>query len=614
MRLQHYIWLLQRRFWLILLGVILCTSATAAISFKKAPVYEASATIEVNSPDSDVYGDQTLAVAYALQITNTNIFNEVARKLPGVTLIQLQNAVTASPIDGTQLIDISADSASPQQAVAIANTVAQVFIDQRLASDTARQQTILNQLSAQLTVAQAQMNQAQAHVNLLEQENAPASQIQQANNTLVNDQSIYESLMTSYNTVQTQKAMITGSLSIDQLATLPVQPLGTSKALAIALAAVMSLILMLLVVFLLDWIDVTIKTAEDVGHLARLNALGSIPLQPEGSNLLPELPGEEDNDALEQVFAVIGTNLQALYKGQRALLVTGLRHEAGTSTTAVRLALTLAQSGLRILLVDANLRKPSLHNAFQVVNTRGLLNSLTDAMTIQEQPAQIHNWLSKWTTQVPNLWLWPGGSASISPLTALRSVELRKMVNWLLQEPATTPDSTQASGPAIDLIIFDAPALLEGADATALALLCDSTVLVINAARERKETLKEAGSTLERLGAPILGVVVNRQKTTHHPSLYIGQSEQEASLAEPLATKTPRKYPLLASSAFQPASLAAPIVATPLPSVTYSLDEEVTTIPFHNEGMRSNIPRRPFRPTLSHPDFAQPEEQGKQLR
>lgn len=650
MQLQHYIWIIRRKFWLILLGVILCTGATAAIAFKKAPVYEASATIEVNTPDNDVYGNQALAVTYALQVTDPAVFQEVVKELPGVTLAQLQNDVSASPIDGTQLIDISVDVSSPQLATAIANKIAQVFINQKLTSATARQQTILTQLSTQLATAQTKMNQDQAQVTLLETQGASQEQIQEANNTLANDQSTYESLMTNYNTVAMQKAMITGSLSIEQLATLPDQPSGTSRTLTIGIALVMSLLLMLLVVFLLDWLDATIKTPEDVGRLAQLDALGSIPLQEKGLHPSPVFPNEEDSDVLEQTFAVIGTNLQALYKGQRALLVTGLRSGAGASTTATRMALTLAQAGLRVFLVDANLRKPSLHHEFRVVNTRGLANGLADAMALQEQPSQIYNWLGRWATSVPNLWLWPGGPVSISPLTVLRSAELRKIVHWLLQEPGMTP---QRPGPAIDVVIFDAPALLEEADAMALALLCDSTVLVINAAKERKETLKKAELTLERLGAPTLGVVVNRQEATHRSYLYTRQPELD--LAASHAQKKSEKYPPLTTSSAQPAASAVasaaftapaqppsaaapaayalmappPLASQPLASQSLAnaqlpltppsaalhphsgMDKEVTALLTVSEPPKNTTARRPFRTTLSRAESTQPEEYGK---
>ena len=610
MQLQHYIRIIRKKFWLIALGMLLCTGATAAITFIKAPTYEASATIEVNAPDNDVYGNQTLAVTYALQVTNTNVFQEVARELSGVTVAQLQNTVDASPIDGTQLIAVSADATSPQQATAIANAVAQVFINQSLASDTSHQQAVLDQLSPQLATAKTQMDQAQDHVNLLSQENASNAQIQQAQDTLTDDQSLYESLLTSYTTAQMQKAMITGSLSIEQPATLPGQPSGSSKELAIAIAGVMSLMVMLLVVFLLDWMDVTIKTPEDVAHLAQLDALGSIPWQRNGLEPSPLLSGEENSDAIEQTFAVISTNLQALYKGQRALLVTGLRHGSGTSNTAVRLALALAQSGQRVLLVDANLRKPWLHNAFHVVNTRGLVNSLADSLVIQKQPAQIYGWLSTWTTSVPNLWLWPSGPVTISPLTVLRSLELRKMVNWLLQEPGVTSDSIQQPGPAIDIVIFDAPAVLEEADAMALALLCDSTVLVMNAASERKETLKKAESTLERLGAPVLGVVVNRQKATHRPYLYVRQTEPTDSLVEKQTPKMPSKYPLLvpfSSQAMVSESQAGELQVSSSPPCE---PEQEPLYP--REGIRNHHASPPLRPTLSRADSVLLREPGKQ--
>src|SRR5581483_11675537 len=139
--------------------------------------------------------------------------------------------------------------------------------------------------------------------------------------------------------------------------------------------------------------------------LAHLEPLGSVPAQRGGRAGLPLQTTGVSNDTVEQAFTVISTNFRALYKGQRALLVTSLHQASGTSTIAAHLALNLAQSGLRVLLVDANLRKPALHQTFHVVNARGLSSSLGDVYVLQKRATEIYSWLQTWTTQVPNLWM-----------------------------------------------------------------------------------------------------------------------------------------------------------------------------------------------------------------
>src|SRR5581483_6375284 len=275
-----------------------------------------------------------------------------------------------------------------------------------------------------------------------------------------------------------------------------------------------------------------------------------------------------------------------LYKGQRALLVTSLHQASGTSTIAAHLALNLAQSGLRVLLVDANLRKPALHQTFHVVNARGLSSSLGDVYVLQKRATEIYSWLQTWTTQVPNLWMLPAGPGSIAPISLLRAPELQKLVNRLLQDGSEENGSSQK---LIDLIIFDTPALLDEADATVLALLCDSSLLVVEAAKERKEALQKANAALQRLGAPVLGVVVNRQKAGHRSYLYPSFSAQEDQRETGSAVETSTRYSPGHFSFRQSESLPASRLEQP-PFLSPSPQEAVRT---HGIGSTSRIPQPP---------------------
>jgi succinoglycan biosynthesis transport protein ExoP len=601
MHLQHYAILIKKRAWFILLGVILCVGATATVTSIKRPVFEATATIEVADQGTDVFGNQANAVAYALQVTDADVLQKAANQLSGVSVDTLENAINAFPIDNTQLIAVQADASTPQQAVTFANAVAQAFIQQKLASEMTRLQSSASQLSKQLAVAKANMDQAEQNLTQLQQNNASAAQIQQANDQLATDQSTYDSLSASYDNIETQETQLNSSLVLDQLATLPTGPVGMSKTMALGIALALSLLLMLLLVLLLDWLDVTLKTSEDITQLARLEPLGSIPAR---SSKLPALiPASEASDeSVEQAFTVISAHFHALYRGQRALLVTGLHRGNGASTTASNLALALAQSGMRVLLIDANLRRPVQHEIFHVVNTRGLTNSL-----VSSQSTEISAWLQMWTTQVPNLWLLPAGPASASPLAVLRAPELQKLVRRLL---LGTEEESGGGQKQVDIIIFDAPALLEEADATVLALLCDSALLVIEAARERKETLKRANTILQRLGTPVLGVVINRQKTTHRSYLYINQSSSEMSLEERNVAEPVVRYPLLRLSYQQteliplrtPSGVQQAYRRDERPAFQGNAARDLTKAP--TVGLPDPVPQRPFA-------VKQPEEQRK---
>lgn len=547
MQLQYYAKLLWQRLWLIFIGIALCTGATYAISSHTAPIYEAAALIQVIAPGTsnggDVFSNQALAVSDALLVTSDDVLHTAVKSLPDVTFAQLQKAVSASPADNTELIEVRGDAATPALAAAITNTVAQTFIQHQVESEITRLQGTVDQLSQQLVTAKTNVDQAQAKLTALQQSNASTGQIDQQTNLLNTYQLNYNSMLTNYNDIQFQKATMARSLTIVQPATPPAQPLGSRTLLNTAIAAAMSLLLMVILVLLLDWADATIKTPEDVAQLALLEPLGSVPLRAIDSNAQMVSDLSLTDDQLERAFAIINTNFNALNKGQRSLLVTSLHAHTGTTTVATHLALALAQSGTRVLLVDAHIRKPMLHNTFNLSNTRGLATCQADVHLLQKQPNKVYSWLNQWATTEPNLWLLPAGNVMGSPTALLRSLELRKLVGWLLQEQVDSSDHT-ASSP-VDIIIFDTPALDEEADTIILAPLCDSSILVIEAGKERKEALQKAQISLKRLGAPILGVVINRQKASHRSYLYINQPQQGVFPGEGSSLEHEVKYPLL---------------------------------------------------------------------
>jgi capsular exopolysaccharide synthesis family protein len=545
MQLQHYTWLLWHRLWLIVTGIVLCTGATYAISSHTTPIYEASSLVQVTAPDSgngnDIFSNQALAVSDALLVTSDDVLHAATKSLPGVTFDQLQKAVSASPADNTELIQIRGDATTPNLAAAITNTVTQIFIQQQVQAETARLQGTATQLSQQLAAAKTSMDQAQGELTLLQRNGGTAAQIDQETNLLNTYQLNYNSLLTNYSNIQLQKATMTRSLSVVQPATPPAQPLGSRKWLNTGIAAAMSALLMVILVLLLDWVDATIKTPEDVAQLAQLEPLGSIPLRAHDSEHPSDLSFNDNQ--LERAFAIINTNFNALNTGQRSLMITSLHPRSGSTTVATRLAIALAQSGTHVLLVDAHMHQPELHALFHLPNIRGLANCQTDVQALQKQPDQVYNWLSQWATTESNLWLLPAGPMGGNSTPILRSKELRKLVGWLLQEQDIS-SGRKLSSP-VDIIIFDTPAMEEEADTITLAPLCDSSILVIEAGKERKETLKKAQATLQRLGAPILGVVVNRQKPSHHSYLYINQPQQGVFPAETPSSVPEVKYPLL---------------------------------------------------------------------
>jgi len=517
--------------------MIICSCATFGISkFILKSVYQATSLIQVNGPlvptnsssgGNDVFSEQALAVGYSLLITSTDVLQAVAQKVPGVDLTQLQSAVSASPQAGTQIIEVRAQADNPQLAADIANTVVNVFIQMQVDKVIAPLKSQDAKFTQDLLTTSAAINKIQLQLVTLQKSGASPDAIARENNTLVTYQANYNTLLTSEQKLQLQESQANNALSIAQTAIPPDQLSSPHVLLNTIIAAALGLLLMIVFALLLDWLDSSIQTPEDVVRLARLEPLGSVPLSKRPLLLENTAdPFEASDGAIEQIFTamVIGNSLSALSHGQHALLVTGLRMGAGVTTTATNLAISLARSGKRVLLVDANLRQPSLHEIFHCPNARGFADSLADNHQYSDGRT-ILSQLSFWRTNIPNLWLLPAGSTATHPPIVQRLQELRMLTNLLLGKTQNITGTMSSNG--VEIIIFDAPVLSEGVDAVALASVTDYSVLVVDAGKERNETVSKAAAALKRIGSPVLGVVVNRQTARHRPYFYIDDRYQE---------------------------------------------------------------------------------------
>ena len=284
----------------------------------------------------------------------------------------------------------------------------------------------------------------------------------------------------------------------------------------------------------------------------------------------------EKNEGLEGAFATIGMNFSALEKSSSSVTVTSLRPRAGTSTTALNLALSLTQAGMRVLLIDANLARPSLHEVFQRANGKGLTNSLTEVHMFQEQRMDIvTSWLNQWTTQTPNLWLLPSGPKSPMSTTILRTPELKTLLAWLLQGQHM---SGKTSG-WVDFVIFDTSALNEGPAALELASITQSSILVVEAGKEQAEALRKAEQALQKLHSTLLGVVVNRQTPKHLSYLYTdAYQKSEGPIKEIANPSTLSSQPLAHTTHSLPPQVLKPLPArrfegTPPPVSPYWVNE-----------------------------------------
>jgi non-specific protein-tyrosine kinase len=191
--------------------------------------------------------------------------------------------------------------------------------------------------------------------------------------------------------------------------------------------------------------------------------------------------------AVAEAYRTLRTNIQlsSIDEALRTLLVTSAGPDEGKSTTLANLGVAFAQAGHRTILVDSDLRRPSLHGLFGIPNDQGLTTMLLQ----DDAPAPLVE------TPIEGLRLLPSGPVPPNPSELLASRRLEGAIARLVGDA--------------DLVLFDSPPALAVSDAAVLSRRVDGVVLVVSAGRTRREHAARARQVLERAGARLLGVVLN---------------------------------------------------------------------------------------------------------
>jgi non-specific protein-tyrosine kinase len=192
-----------------------------------------------------------------------------------------------------------------------------------------------------------------------------------------------------------------------------------------------------------------------------------------------------------EAYRTLRTNIQfsSLDKPIQTLLATSTAPDEGKSTTLANLAVTIAQAEQRVILVDCDLRRPSVHTLFGVPNEQGLTTAIL---------AQVEGPLPLQATSVPGLSLLTSGPLPPRPADLLGSRRMEQLIARLRNEA--------------DMVLFDTPPVIAVTDAAVLATRVDGVLLVLQAGQTRRDRAREARQKLEKVKANIIGVVLNNAK------------------------------------------------------------------------------------------------------
>lgn len=191
---------------------------------------------------------------------------------------------------------------------------------------------------------------------------------------------------------------------------------------------------------------------------------------------------------ISEEYRLLRTKIPFFSKDQelKTVMVTSSQPGEGKTTTISNLAVTYAQEGKRVLLIDANLRKPSLHRVFSLSNHQGLSAVLAGSTPIQEVIQE---------TMMNNLYLLPSGSIPTNPSELLDTSMMREVLEQMKLE--------------YDVILMDTPSVLTVSDSLIISALCDGVIMVAAAGKVSRDHLKKAKEQLDHVDARMLGTVVN---------------------------------------------------------------------------------------------------------
>jgi len=492
--LQKYWQTFLRWWWLIVACTVLAAGSAYVISSRMTPVYSATATLLVQQAPATSVADYTalltserLASTYAEMLTARPVLEETQRRLG---LSSLPGGVSVSVVRDTQLLSLNAESTDPELAAMIANTVAEVFVDQNRQLQEERYAASLSNIEKQLQELPVKIEETQRELLALGSANDSESLAERARleTALASYRNTYSALLGSYEQMRLSAIQSSNTLTIFDPASAPVAPVRPNKLQNTVLAGAVGALLALGVVFLIEYLDDTLKNSEDVSRVLGLSTLGAIgQLGKENDELIT---AHHPLASVSEDFRVLRTNLRfaGVDKALRTILVTSPAPSEGKTVTAANLAVVLAQSGLRVALVDADLRRPRQHHLFNIPSgAEGLTESLVEGKT----DGRITQPLADF-----DLRLLPAGALPPNPVEMVGSQRMRQLLEGLASEA--------------DVVVVDSPPVLSMADAAVLAQAVDGVLLAVEANKTRRGAAQDAVLSLQQIGANVLGVVLTQ--------------------------------------------------------------------------------------------------------
>jgi non-specific protein-tyrosine kinase len=547
MELKQYWNLILKWKWLIVIGVLLAGGTAFLISRSMTPMYQATTRLlvtpgspQVSESYSSVVASERLALTYAQLLKSKPLVEETYRRLNGMQMAgerasgpgadssfplplslirpwvewglnwlglsdvgdsaatpQIPDLyVSAEPIRDTQLINLRAEGTDPVWITEAINTLVEVFIEWQKGVQQSRYSESKANLLSGMERVQADIEETESRFQALEAlgDMADRNELSRLQDQLAQYRNNYAALLNSYSNIDLAEANSGATVTVVSPAVVPTAPVRPRVMMNTLLAAVLGGLAAVGIAFLIEYLDDTVKTQDDL-RTADLNLLAAVQRAPRNrGNGDDELYAmSQPNSLISESYRTLRTNLQfsSLDKPLRSLVVTSALAAEGKTTTAANLAVVLAQDGKRVVLVDADLRRPNIHKLLGLPNRAGLTIALVD------DPVALGGYIRD--TEVENLRVLTAGPVPPNPQEMLGSKRMADLLDKLKE--------------SADIVIVDTPPALAVADANVLATRTDGVLLIVNTGHTRRGAIQQAVDGLRKVGSNLVGGVLNMVPT-----------------------------------------------------------------------------------------------------
>ncbi|TRW80459.1 polysaccharide biosynthesis tyrosine autokinase [Mycolicibacterium sp. 018/SC-01/001] len=465
MNLQDFLKLVRARWVTVCVTAVVVLLGAIAISLLTTPLYQASTRLFVStsagSSVSDIYQgnrfSQERVKSYSELLTGQTLAQRTIDKLGlDMTANELRANVKASAKPDTVLINVEVLDKSPVRARDIANTLSDEFV-----------------------------------VMVRELETPQDGRTPDAR------------------------------VIVEQRASIPSAPVVPKTARNIALGVGLGVLLGIGLAVLRDMLDNTVKDQRVLEEMTGTGVVGSIPLDKERRKQ-PAIAFESDNSGIAEAFRKLRTNLQflAVDNPPRVIVVTSPMPSEGKSTTAINIALALAEADHKVVLVDGDMRRPTMHKYLDLVGSVGFSSVLSGGASLDEA-------LQK--TRFPGLTVLTSGPVPPNPSELLGSQSARKMLSELRAR--------------FDFVVVDSTPLLAVTDAAILAAGADGVLMVVRFGSTRRDQVTHAVRNLESVGAPLLGTVFTLMPTRGSSSYSYSYTYASTDSPQPSSRRRPSQHP-----------------------------------------------------------------------